>query len=350
MEYPLVSIIIATFNSGLLLPRTLDAILRQSYPTEKIEILIVDGRSTDHTIEIAKQYGCKILYNDKTEPVNAKLIGAKAAKGRFLVTIDHDEVLENADSILLKVEALLKNPECKVALCSGYKKPINYPRLNQYVSEFGDPFSFFIYNFPKGDGFLEKTIKSNYSIKFENEKIMVVSFEKMKKQPILELCCLGTMIDRDYFLHIPGAFDEGRVMVHLFYYMLERGEKSIIFVKNDAILHYSVDSLKSYFPKLKWRVCNNIHFSEMAKSGFGGRIEHQTFLKYKKLFFVPYTMLGILPIIDGLKMAISRNNAIYLMHFFFCWYVLIQIIYQYALKMLNITPHFLSYDGKKRIE
>ena len=42
-NFPLVSIVIATFNSEMLLPRTLDAIRHQTYPAESIEILIVDG-------------------------------------------------------------------------------------------------------------------------------------------------------------------------------------------------------------------------------------------------------------------------------------------------------------------
>ena len=54
MEYPVVSIVIATYNSEKLLPRTLDAIRRQTYPKERIEILIIDGGSKDNTIKIAK--------------------------------------------------------------------------------------------------------------------------------------------------------------------------------------------------------------------------------------------------------------------------------------------------------
>ena len=39
----MVTIMIATFNSEKLLPRTLDAIKKQTYPAELIEILIIDG-------------------------------------------------------------------------------------------------------------------------------------------------------------------------------------------------------------------------------------------------------------------------------------------------------------------
>lgn len=350
MLYPVVSILIATFNSEKLLPRTLNAIKYQTYPKEKIEILIVDGGSTDQTVTIAKSYGCTILHNDKTEPVNAKMIGIRQAIGKYLITIDHDEVINDIRSIERKVEALQEHPECKVALCSGYKRPNNYPRLNEYISEFGDPFSLFLYNFPKGDGFLEKAMRKNYLVKEEKSGYIIFSFENMKKDPIFELCCLGTMIDREFFCKIPGVLEDSSLMIHLFYVMLEQGINEIVLLKNDALIHYSVDSMKAYYPKLKWRICNNIHFQDMSNSGFSGRQKYQRKKKYKKYLFVPYTLSCIFPFAQSVYLALSRQNSIYLYHTIFCWYVLLQICYQYCLKKRHKTPQLMSYDGKRKIE
>ena len=345
-----VTIMIATYNSEKLLPRTLDAIREQTYPVELMEILIIDGGSKDRTREIAKQYGCRILDNPKTEPVNAKLIGMREAKGKYLVTIDHDEVLQNPKSIENKVRMLEKHSDCKVAFCSGYLCPDDYPGLNQYISEFGDPFSLFIYRFPKGYGSLGKTVRKYYSVCYENSAGMIVSFEKMKKQPIFELCCVGTMIDRDYFLTFEGVCEDGSVFVHLFYLMLEKGVNKVVFTKDDPLIHYSVDSLKRYFPKIKWRICNNVHFSKMGKSGFSGRLSHSGCIKNRKYLFIPYTVLCIPAIVEGCYLAIDRHNSIFLMHPIFCWYTLIQIVYQYFLKMIGKSPTMTSYDGKKVIK
>lgn len=349
MELPIVSIMIATFNSEKLLPRTLEAIRKQTYPQEKVEILTIDGGSTDKTLEIAQKYGCKILYNDKTEPVNAKMVGIRNATGKYLITIDHDEVIENERSIEVKVKALQKHPECKVALCSGYKRPQNYPRLNQYISEFGDPFSLFIYNFSKGDQNLERTMRKNYTVVEDTQDYAVFSFEHMKKNPIFELVCLGTMIDREYFMKVPNVLEDSSIMVHLFYVMLDQGDTNVVLIKEDALVHYSVDSLRAYLPKLKWRICNNIHFQQMGESGFSGRMKYQKNIRNKQFMFVPYTASCILPFLHGVELAWTRKNSIYLMHMFLCWYVLIQICYQYLLKLLHITPDFKSYDGKKKI-
>lgn len=343
----MVTIMIATFNSEKLLPRTLDAIKKQTYPAELIEILIIDGGSEDRTRKIAKEYGCRIVDNPKTEPVNAKLIGMKEARGKYLVTIDHDEVMQNDHSIENKVIMLERHPECKVALCSGYLRPDDYPWLNQYISEFGDPFSLFIYRFSKGYGTFEKNLRRYYHVEIDEAEGFVVSFENIKKQPIFELCCMGTLIDREYFMSFDGVFNDSSVFVHLFYLMLQKGKNKIVFTVKDPLVHYSADSLKRYFPKIKWRICNNVHFVDMAKSGFSGRIYYGESIKYRKYLFIPYTFLCIPAVIEGIYLAINRRNPIFMMHPIFCWYTLIEIIYQYILKITGRSPVMTSYDGKK---
>ena len=171
----------------------------------------------------------------------------------------------------------------------------------------------------------------------------------MKKQPIFELCCLGTMIDREYFLKIPGVCEKGSILVQLFYIMLQKGDKEIILIKNDPLVHYSVDSLKAYFPKLKWRICNNVHFHDMGQSGFNGRLEFQNSIKYKKFLFIPYTVSTVIPLIQSVYLASTRKNRIFLLHTIFCWYVLGQIGVQYILKWTNHSPQLTSYDGKKKV-
>ena len=348
-EYPVVSLMIATFNSYKILQRTLEAIDKQSYPREKLEIIIVDGGSTDATLELAKKYGCVIYPNPKTEPVNAKLIGFNQAKGKYLITIDHDEVIENPDSIRRKVAAAEQHPECKAILCSGYKRPADYPGLNQYISEFGDPFSLFIYNFSKDYQYLHKVLRKHYKITAETDDYIVVSFKDMKKAPIFELCCLGTMINKEYFIDFPHVKEDGAALVHLFYEMLDHGDDSIILMKNDPLTHYSVDSLNAYFPKLKWRICNNVHFAEKGEMGFSGRAKYQKGIAYKKYLFIPYALTLIMPLLHGIGMAVSRKNSVYLLHPILSFYVAVQILYQYALKLLGKTPEFRSYDGKKKI-
>ena len=49
-----VSVITATYNSGTTLRDTLESVLAQTYPD--IEHIVVDGGSTDNTMELVREY------------------------------------------------------------------------------------------------------------------------------------------------------------------------------------------------------------------------------------------------------------------------------------------------------
>ncbi len=345
---PLVSIIIATFNSGKVLPLVLEAIKRQSYPKDKIEILAVDGGSTDNTRDIAQKYDCIILENPKTDVGTAKFIGFQKAQGKYVITIDHDEVLVNQESIKTRIEALLKHPECKVAFCSGTIRPDKYPLLNQYISDVGDPFTFYMYHGPCDYRF----IKRNFTILIETGYYIKVEFNKNVDKIFLELLCGSTIIDSDYFKSFM-SWDYSKdffTFGHFFYIMLNSGNKTVIFTKNDFIEHYSVDSIKAYLPKLKWRIINNVHFPEKANIAVTGRESLQKINPLKKYFFIPYSLTFICPLVEGIIYAIKRKNIVYLMHPLLCIYVAVQILWQYLRKIINRPPAFTSYDGKKKLD
>ena len=40
----------------------LASIQNLDYPKDRYEVIIVDGHSTDDTVEIAEKYGCKVVY------------------------------------------------------------------------------------------------------------------------------------------------------------------------------------------------------------------------------------------------------------------------------------------------
>jgi glycosyltransferase involved in cell wall biosynthesis len=59
-KQPLVSIIIVTFNAEKTLQKALDSIFEQQYP--HIETIIIDGLSTDQTVDILKANDAKITF------------------------------------------------------------------------------------------------------------------------------------------------------------------------------------------------------------------------------------------------------------------------------------------------
>ena len=55
-----VSVIMPLYNAAKTLHRAIDSVLMQTY--KNIELIVIDGSSTDGTQEIVKSYGNKISY------------------------------------------------------------------------------------------------------------------------------------------------------------------------------------------------------------------------------------------------------------------------------------------------
>jgi len=111
-ELPLVSIIIPCRNEEDMIGRCLKSIVAQDYPKEKTEVLVIDGMSSDKTIEIIKSYqarynNIKLIKNpNKITPV-AFNIGLNASKGQVIIIMGaHAEY--DYDYISKCVEGLIK--------------------------------------------------------------------------------------------------------------------------------------------------------------------------------------------------------------------------------------------------
>ena len=95
---PSVSFIIPTYNSEKVLFICLKSIKKQNYPRKKIEIVIVDGGSTDNTIQIAKEFKVdKILENPFVIHPRGRSIGIKDSRTDLILCLDSDNILYGKD-------------------------------------------------------------------------------------------------------------------------------------------------------------------------------------------------------------------------------------------------------------
>lgn len=77
-------------NEALTLPKCLESLQGAAD-----EIILVDTGSTDHTVEIAKSFGCKVFYYEWTNDfAAARNESLSHAQGDFILVIDPDEFLE----------------------------------------------------------------------------------------------------------------------------------------------------------------------------------------------------------------------------------------------------------------
>ena len=90
----LITIVIATYNSELTLSKCLDSIVAQK--CELVELIIVDGDSTDRTLEILKRYesNVDILVSETDEGIyDAWNKGLSLAEGSWIMFVGSDDEL-----------------------------------------------------------------------------------------------------------------------------------------------------------------------------------------------------------------------------------------------------------------
>lgn len=108
---PLVSIVTPSFNQGYFLRRTIDSVLAQTYPN--IEYLVVDGGSTDGTLDVLCAYGDRIRWLSEPDSgqTNAINKGLALARGEIMGYLNSDDVLL-PDAIAKVAEYFREHPSC----------------------------------------------------------------------------------------------------------------------------------------------------------------------------------------------------------------------------------------------
>lgn len=93
---PLISIIIPTFNCGDFLPTAIESVIQQNYA--HIEIVIIDGGSTDCTLDVIKKYD-NVINEWSSGPdfgiYDAMNKGIQKAKGDWIYFLGADDILVN---------------------------------------------------------------------------------------------------------------------------------------------------------------------------------------------------------------------------------------------------------------
>ena len=145
------SIVIPTYNAEELLPNCLASIERQIYPVDKLEVVIVDGGSTDNTLDLAKafrlrnEFHVQILFNKDRDAESGKSIGIQCSQGEIVALLDADNEIAQDDWLARMVVPLVKNSEL-FGVESFYLHNEKESILNRYFTaiELTDPLARFL--------------------------------------------------------------------------------------------------------------------------------------------------------------------------------------------------------------
>src|SRR5688572_9652945 len=84
-----ISVVICARNRASVIQRSLEAVQGES----PREIIVVDGRSTDGTREVAARFADRVLSDEGRGLSAARQLGAEAATGLYVAYVDTDVVL-----------------------------------------------------------------------------------------------------------------------------------------------------------------------------------------------------------------------------------------------------------------
>lgn len=143
---PVVSIITPSFNQGGFIEETINSVLSQNY--HNIEYIVVDGASTDNTINILKKYESQIKWISEKDNGQADAInkGFKMTKGEIIYWLNSDDVLLPG-AISKVIDDYNNNPDIDIIYGKCHFTDIANKIVGKYPTEVFDSRRLAMFNF-----------------------------------------------------------------------------------------------------------------------------------------------------------------------------------------------------------
>jgi glycosyltransferase involved in cell wall biosynthesis len=321
MALPTISIIIPTLNSSRTLKECLNIIKQQFYPQEALEIIVIDGGSSDSTLMIAESFGATVMGEPKLRdnPEARKAIGLSKAKGELVAFIDSDNVLPHKDWLKLMVEPLISNRAIVATQPLRYQYRKDLSLLNRYFALFGvnDPIAYY---FNKRDRL--SWAEDNWHLMGEAEDKGSYYLVRFDKDKLPTLGANGFLARRDILLKArvsPSEFFH----IDVNYDLVSLGFDTYGIIK-DGIIHLTGDNLLTF---LKKRLSFMRRYHQKDYSLRRWRL-YEAKDKYKLLIFIIFALTFIRPLYDSIKGFLKIPDVAWFLHPLICFAIL--VTYGYA--------------------
>ncbi|HYH16608.1 MAG TPA: glycosyltransferase, partial [Flavisolibacter sp.] len=88
IDLPFISVVVCSYNGSATIKDTMEGLLHLEYP--RFEVIVVNDGSTDHLVQIVKNYPVQLITTENQGLSNARNTGLNAAKGEVIAYIDDD--------------------------------------------------------------------------------------------------------------------------------------------------------------------------------------------------------------------------------------------------------------------
>jgi glycosyltransferase involved in cell wall biosynthesis len=310
---PSISIVIPTFNVKEIIKGCLDRIVRQNYPKEKIEIIVVDGGSTDGTVDIAKKYGAKIIHENTSRPEAATAIGYKHSQNLLIANLPADNLLPHKNWLKEMVQPFMYRRDISAVQTLHYTYCKDLNLLDRYFALFGagDPLAYYLNKRDRVSWLDEKW--SNLGTVIEDQgNFFVVEFD-LHSDKIPTLGANGYLVKRDLiskviadelnFFHVDSNID-----------LIKAGYNKFGIMKCD-IIHRSGESFFKYFKKrIRYALT---YFADRHRRKF--HLYDSRYDKLNLMKFVLYSMTFLKSSYESIRGYKEAPDIAWLLHPVMCF-------------------------------
>lgn len=310
---PSISFVIPTFNSERVLDKCLESIRMQNYPSDKIEIIIVDGASSDKTLEIARKFKVdKILKNPLVTGEAGKAIGVDACKNELVAFVDSDNLLESEDW-LKKMVTPFENPEIvsSEVLYWIYRKEDSI--IDRYCALMGinDPVCMFLGNYDRYNYLTGKWTELPLKEEIDRGEYLEVVLDK---NYVPTMGANGYLVRRNVLSKIdyrPYYFD-----VDVVWQLVRLGYSRIARPKI-GIRHLYCGTIKSFIRKQRRRINDYLYFRRKGMRSYNYKINSLDFLRY-----IMHTLLTFPLFLQAFAGYRKKPDFAWFFHPLACWITL----------------------------
>lgn len=332
MNKPTITTVIATFNSERTIERCLQSVRDQQYPQSNIDIILVDGGSTDKTLIIAKKFKPQIIHiNPKVQHAEYnKGFGIRKARGDLLLLMDHDNILPHKNWISKMIQPLLKHKDIVGVHTLWYHYDKNYALLDRYGALFGttDPLTYY---FKKADRESYISDKYNllgkpkdmgdyYIVEFDSDHVSTIGANGfiIRRQLLVK----HALIDEEHCYHTDINVD-----------LIRKGFNKYAFIKDDIIHLTNYKSISSFLYRRK------LFMEQTHIQGTNKKVRRYSVYTSKDrmslIKFILFASTFVKPTFDSIRGYMKIHDSAWFLHPFLSFVLLLLFSYTFINAEIN---------------